>query len=150
MDSSVFSEGITEHHFKKRDDIDELELVGNTEELEEFAREKAELSNEPSIRKSNSMTDPIIRDLVNKARSAGRLSLDRLVRLPNGEITSLTELADNNMLDFRQIDNFHGDRSYGTKYFADLKGDEGNGWEITKFAYLSRIGRESEISENFD
>lgn len=55
--SSMFPDGVTEHKFKKRDDLEDLISVADAEELEEFAKEKA-----AQIQEENDGVKQIIKD----------------------------------------------------------------------------------------
>ena len=68
--------------------------------------------------------------------------LKDLVRLPDGTISTIADLADGGRVEFRKITNF-ADRGI-TKYLAELK-DGSGAWEIGELAYLSRTGARNEI-----
>ena len=65
--------------------------------------------------------------------------LKDLVRLPDGTISTIADLADGGRVEFRKVTNF-GDRGV-TKYLAELKGSDGACWEIGELAFLSRTDR---------
>jgi len=71
-----------------------------------------------------------------------RVRLSDPIRLPNGMISTVAELADKGEVEFRKITNF-GDRGV-TKYLAELK-DGSGAWEIGELAYLSRTGERNQI-----
>lgn len=55
-----------------------------------------------------------------------------------GRTTTIAELSDQGLIEFRKVDEFHAKRSVRTAYFADIKGTN-SGWEIGKIAYESRV-----------
>ena len=67
------------------------------------------------------------------------IRLSDVVRLPDGRIGTLAQFADEGLIDFHKVTNF---RNKGeTKYFADVKGMVGVGWEIGELAFLSRTDK---------
>ena len=68
--------------------------------------------------------------------------LNQLVRCPDGEVTTISKLADKGLVVFTKSDNFVGRGGKEmTKYFADFV--DGSGcFEIGKTAYLSRTNQE--------
>jgi len=72
-----------------------------------------------------------------------RVKLNQPVRY-NGKITTIAELADQCKIEFKEVKSFFGGRKMKTAYFADIKGTT-EGWEINKFAYLSRKGKHCKV-----
>jgi hypothetical protein len=68
------------------------------------------------------------------------IRLSDVVRLPDGRIGTLAQFADEGLpFTFHKVTNF---RNKGeTKYFADVKGMVGVGWEIGELAFLSRTDK---------
>lgn len=70
--------------------------------------------------------------------------LDDLVN-NDGEITTINELDKRGLIVFRKCDKFYSPRKQGlvTKYFADVRAavtdDASSGWEISKYAYESKV-----------
>lgn len=69
---------------------------------------------------------------------SSKVRLSDSVRLPDGSISTIAQLANEGRIEFKMVPNF-GNRGV-TKYFADLKGQDRTGWEIGELAYLSRTG----------
>lgn len=71
--------------------------------------------------------------------------LNDLVRTPDGEVTTISELDKQGRIEYHMSDNFYTRRGGPfTKYFADMAGTK-DGWEISKVAYLSRTGQEVKL-----
>lgn len=71
----------------------------------------------------------------------GKVKLNQPVYGPDGEVTTISELAERGLIKFTKSDNFWGGRKMRVAYFADMT-DGSGGWEINKTAYLSRTGQE--------
>ena len=69
-----------------------------------------------------------------------KIKLSDLVRY-NNEITTINELDKKGLIQYTQIDSFQTKRGITIKYFADIK-EDGQGWEISKLAYLSKTKQE--------
>ena len=54
-----------------------------------------------------------------------------------GEITTIAELDEKGLIDFKEVKSFLSKGKTKTKYFADIKGTC-EGWEIGKLAFFSR------------
>ena len=66
----------------------------------------------------------------------------------HGTITTINELDKLGLITYKMVENFHTKRGVFTKYFADIKNDNPDimsGYEIGKFAYLSKTGQKIEI-----
>lgn len=71
--------------------------------------------------------------------------LNEPVRTPDGEVTTINELAEAGRITFNVSHNFYTRRGGPyTKYFADLDGTTA-GWEIGKLAYLSATKQKVEV-----
>lgn len=73
------------------------------------------------------------------------VKLNDLVKY-DSRVTTINELDKQGLIEFKKVENFHTKRGIFTKYFADIKTDTKGrisiGWEISKFAYLSKTGEE--------
>lgn len=61
-----------------------------------------------------------------------------------GEITTIEELDDHGVIEYREVKSFLSRGKTMTKYFADIKGTT-EGWEIGKLAFLSRTQKGVDI-----
>lgn len=68
-----------------------------------------------------------------------RMRLDAPVIGPDGETTTIAELADQAKVEFRETV-MNGRGGYVTRYYADFTGTQ-TGFEIGRTAYLSRSGK---------
>ena len=68
-----------------------------------------------------------------------RMRLDAPVIGPDGETTTIAELAEQAKVEFRETI-MNGRGGYVTRYFADFTGTQ-TGFEIGRTAYLSRSGK---------
>ena len=68
-----------------------------------------------------------------------RVKLDQPV-IYKGLVTTIAQLDDMGMIEWRKSDRFHSSRGSGirTAYFADVRGTT-EGWEVSKYAYEGRI-----------
>jgi len=62
----------------------------------------------------------------------------------DGEITTIAELDGKGLIEYREANNFLSRGKVTTKYFAEIKGTK-EGWEIGKFAFLSRTKQKVKI-----
>lgn len=61
----------------------------------------------------------------------------------NGQTTTINDLDKLGLITFVKVENFHTKRGVFTKYFANIKNDNPDiksGYEIGKFAYMSKTG----------
>lgn len=69
-----------------------------------------------------------------------KVKLNQAVRTLNGEITTISKLAEKGLIKFTKSDKFMGrGGKIMTKYFAEMA--DGGCWEINKTAYLSRTNQ---------
>ena len=65
-----------------------------------------------------------------------RTKMNDPVRLPDGSVSTIGELALQGRITFRRIENFTTRKGTSTRFFADIAPDEG--WEISKYAYRQK------------
>lgn len=73
-----------------------------------------------------------------------KTKLNTAVYGPDGELTTIAELADTGKIEFEKVENFRGKRTTRTVYLATIKGTK-KAWEIGKRAYLSRTRESNNI-----
>jgi hypothetical protein len=73
------------------------------------------------------------------------VKLDALVQVSDTEVSTISDLAAQGRIMWERVDNWSSRRSatgVRTAYFANLKDSSDRaGWEISKLAYLSRMGQ---------
>lgn len=73
------------------------------------------------------------------------VKLNALVQVSDTEVSTISDLAAQGRIMWERVDNWSSRRSstgVRTAYFANLKDSPDRaGWEISKFAYLSRTGQ---------
>jgi hypothetical protein len=74
-----------------------------------------------------------------------KVKLDAPVRVSETEVSTISDLAAQGRIVWEKVDNWSSRRSptgVRTAYFANLKdGEDREGWEISKLAYMSRTGQ---------
>ncbi len=74
-----------------------------------------------------------------------KVKLNAPVRVSDSEVSTIADLDAQGRIVWEKVDNWSSRRSatgVRTAYFANLKGGEDReGWEVSKLAYLSRTGQ---------